>query len=175
MRNTLFLLLILASVFTKAQTQLPMNADGRVEYTEVVQEDSLNAKALYSNAKLFIANGFKSAKDVTQLTDDNSNTLVAKGNIQTPIKSMGIYFDAHTNFKLTIQAKDNRYKYSITDFLFSYQPGTLTRTYEYGLEDNDHRGLSKKQWEQVKSYINERVLLMIAALEKQMSSRSSDW
>jgi len=45
-------------------------------FSEVVQADTLNAKTLYSNAKLFIANAFVSAKNVTQLEDENSNTIL---------------------------------------------------------------------------------------------------
>ena len=47
-------------------------------FSEVVQVDTLNAKTLYSNAKLLIANAV-SAKNVTQLEDENSNTIVVKG------------------------------------------------------------------------------------------------
>ena len=47
-------------------------------FSEVVQVDTLNAKTLYSNAKLLIANAV-SAKNVTQLEDENSNTIVIKG------------------------------------------------------------------------------------------------
>ena len=86
MKNFLFLLLF--PVISFGQSVIPMNASGVYEYTAVTNVDGASAEKLYSNAKIFIVDAFRSGKRVTELNDDASTTAAGVGNI--PIRFRGI-------------------------------------------------------------------------------------
>ena len=83
MKSFLVTSFIMAHYFACGQIAdtIPKNVQGMYEYTEVVKVDSCSADKLYSNAKLFIVDAFKSGKEVTQLNDDNTKTIAASGNV----------------------------------------------------------------------------------------------
>ncbi len=137
------------------------------KYTEVVSVDSLTADQLFSRAKLYIANSFVSAKDVTELSDDQGKTIVAKGNFKVRPHGLGSA-QSFVKFKLTIANKDRRYRYSFTDIVFVYQAGSVTRVFETGINEIEAGGVTKKQWSNVRDQVNETIDKMIADLKKQM-------
>lgn len=154
---------------------LPTNADGVIEYIEVIPADSMAADKLYSRAKLYITDAFKSGKDVTQLVDDASKVVVGKGTMKVlVVKMLGMGWYGYVRFKINISSKDNRYKYSFSDFVLAYQGGTSQPRVEQPLEKDNPRTVSKKQWENVKEQVNEMVLLMIADLKKAMQ-KNEEW
>jgi hypothetical protein len=158
---------------------LPKNSEGKIEYTAVVQIDTAKAATLFSNAKLFIADAFKSAKDVTQLDDANAKTVMAKGLMPVSVKSLGSNWDyGYVRFQLTIQCKDGRYKYSFTDFVHEDKPGQ--RHADGGPLENEKPGcgtmqLSKKYWENIKKETDETTKAMIEDLKKHMASPNNNW
>ncbi|MDX9747424.1 MAG: DUF4468 domain-containing protein [Paludibacter sp.] len=85
---------------------------GKVCYENVVPAKDLTADVLYNNAKVWIANNFGSAKAVIQ-TDVPNSSLVMKGVIQE---------DAYVkyDFTLTLQFRDARYKYTLTDLVYNF-------------------------------------------------------
>ncbi len=173
------LLLILLFIPFISFAQKEMDIDTlQFNFSEVVQADTLNAKALYSNAKLFIANAFVSAKNVTQLEDENSNTIVVKGLFILPLKNMPYSFSYlesfTTTFKLQIQTKDNRYRYTLSDFIVQDNPvesGDLSLPYEKAkgeLAQKQH----KKVWDNMKTSAYNFVTAFIGDMKKQMISKS---
>lgn len=155
--------------------QLPLNSEGKVEYTEIISVDSANADKLYSNSKLFITYAFKSGKDVTQLTDDVTKTVIGKGTMQvTVVKMLGSTWPGWVYFTINISSKDNRYKYSISDFVLHYQGNSTMRKIEASLADIEHpKTVTQTQWENVKAEVDKTVRLLIEDLKKQMSSKDS--
>lgn len=143
-------------------------------YTGVVQVDSTPAKTLQSRAKLFVAESFKSAKDVIQLDDAESGVIVVKGNIAPVVKVplIGKMEYGYVHFTAKIQVKDGKYKYTFSEFdheahgnnegsggnLNRKKPGCGTFT------------MSEGQWRQIKTYTNERVIALAADLQKSMRS-----
>lgn len=80
------------------------------EYQGIVTSN-IPANDLYTKAKLWIAENFRSANDVIQLDSPETSTIVCK--------SIYVYdagklseMRAHMTFK--IEAKDNRFRYTIT-------------------------------------------------------------
>lgn len=152
---------------------LPIDpSTGEVNYTEVVKADSLSADQLYGNAKFFVANAFKSAKDVTQLQDDNAKSVVCKGNFT------GYRGNGFIDFTLSIQCKDGRYKYSISNLVHrtiyrnQYAGGNLANE----KPDCGTFYMPKKYWNNLKSYADATVQALIFDLKKKMSDKiSSDW
>lgn len=156
MKNWLFLFLLMpATVFAQnGNGKLPINKEGIVEYSEVVTTDSVNAGTLYSRARLFVANAFNSASDVTKLEDGNTTTIVTKAlmprNFINPLnKSHG----GRVAFKFTIQCKDGRYRYSVTDFVHEDR---INSSFTGGALENDKPAcgglyMPRKSWEKIKT------------------------
>lgn len=104
----------------KGTIDLPRNDKGLIEYSSVIQMDTCSAEILYSRAKLFIANYFNSAPDVTKLEDASSHTLVVKALF--PRIYTNPFNKAHggnVKFQFTIQCKNGRYKYAINNLVHS--------------------------------------------------------
>lgn len=177
MKRLLALLLIIPFV---SSSQNEMDIDTlKFNFSEVVQADTMNAKTLYSNAKLFIANAFVSAKDVTQLVDDNSNTLVVKGLFILPLKDLPYGFsymkDFTTTFKLQIQAKDNKYKYTLSDLVVKGNP--VYDGFDLSLPYQKQKGeigqkQHKKLWDTMKTSAYNFVTLFIKNLKNEMVIKS---
>jgi hypothetical protein len=174
----IFVALLLAlPLLSNAQTDtLPVNKEtGKYEFSEVVNVDTATADKLYSNAKLFVAYAFKSGKDVTQLNDDLSKTVIGKGATKVFIKfAIGPPVPTYVRFTMTIQSKDGRYRYLINDFLY-YNTVDGTSTKE--LEDEKYWGknkMSRRVWASVKNQIYTDISLLVIDLKKQMTA-SKDW
>lgn len=173
MRTILIACFLLDS--TLCFSQMPVNADGKVEFTEVVTVDSASAQTLYSRAKLFVTNAFVSGKDVTQMNDDAAFTTVVKGSTK-PSLGLGATREGLVTFKMTIQCKDGRYKYSLTDFLHEgaqYSGGAL----ENEKPDCGTFFLPKSSWNKLKKQVAETVTLMADNLKKDMkaSTVKNEW
>lgn len=137
---------------------------------EVVTVDSVSADKLFSRAKVFITSAFKSGKDVTQLVDEKENNIVAKGKMIVSLSLM----KNPVRFAVSIQCKDNRYKYSFSDFVYEYDPGSISPSHEFKLDGDKPRAFSKKQWTSIKEQATDIVKEMIIKLKKQMAI-NSDW
>lgn len=118
MKNLLVLLFILPFCTFCQTDSIPRNAEGKYEYTEVVKVDAASADKLYSNAKLFIVDAFKSGKDVTQLNDDNTRTVAGQGSFKINYKGINSAIVDYTVFRISIQCKDGKYKYIISQFAY---------------------------------------------------------
>jgi len=115
--------LFFLSLMSNAQVNLPLNDKGEVEYSEVVNVDSVSADELYNRAKLFIADMFVSARSVIQHDDAANKQILDKGNISAdyswnPLSNC----PAHVDFTFTIFFKDNKYKYSLKPQNHVFEP-----------------------------------------------------
>ena len=88
MKLLLIAFLLIPFVSHYQSDSIPINADGKYEYSEVVNVDSASAQKLYSNAKIFIVTAFKSGKAVTQLNDDAAKTVAGNGTDQVFTKGL---------------------------------------------------------------------------------------
>ncbi len=167
---------LINTIITSASLFLVSSVSAQLQYSEVVNADSVTADALYSNSKIFITDAFKSGKDVTQLSDDASKTIIGKGWMQVEVtRNLGIVFPGKVWFKISIASKDSRYKYSFTDFVLTYDAGRGRPDIEHDLNPADPpRELSKKQWANVKRQVDEKVKAMIVDLKSKMATKN-DW
>jgi hypothetical protein len=167
---------IIAHSFASGQSvdTIPKNAQGMYEYTEVVKLDSASADKLYSNAKLFIVDAFKSGKNVTQLNDDNTKTVAASGNDKIITKGfVGSAIDKRVKFRILIQCKDGRYKYTINNFEVSFLSEMVDKT--FSLEDEKgfkNKYLTKKQTAELYETLANDMNTLIIDLKNHMSSHS---
>jgi hypothetical protein len=175
MRNvTLFFLLFSLKCFAQNDTDTLSFSYSGVQYV-----DSVSAGQLYSRAKLFVAENFRSAKDVMQLDDKESTTLVAKG-VMVPIIKIPILGNSeygYVHFAMKIQTKDGKYRYVISDF---DHEGRVGQEHSGGSLLNHKPAcgtfeMSKGYWYQIKRVTNKQVLSFIQQLEKEMKSPLNDF
>lgn len=159
------LLLLLMPAFTYAQ--MPVNTAGKIEYSEVITAPG-NAQDLYSNGKVFLAHAFKSAKDATQVADNESKTILAKGLVNVHAGGLAA-FSGNVSFQFTIQTKDGRYKYTVDNFQLLYDPYG-----SYNLEDEKLK-LGKNNWKQIKEQTHAAITAMIEQMKKEMVETKTTW
>lgn len=88
-----------------------------------IDSSTATKNELYTKAKIWITDAFKSAKDVIQMDDKDAGRIVARGVFQSPVKGMwGTPLYDYINFKITIDVKDNKYRIALTDFV--HEKGT---------------------------------------------------
>ena len=171
-------LLVLLPLCLQAQdTLLPVNANGVIEYTEVILVDSATEQQLYSRGRLFIANAFKSATDVIKLEDPASFTVVTKGNLprfySNPLnKTQGGY----VSFKFTVQCRAGRYKYSVTDLI--HKQSAISTIHDSGglltneIPDCGRLNLRLKAWKRIKAQTDHDIKLFINELKQTMAGKT---
>jgi len=109
--------------------------DGKINYSEVVNVDSVKKEELYNRAKHWLVETFKSAKDVIQIDDKENGEIVGKGYFKS-WWDMGWIGGKNVSVweTLKIQVKDYRYKYEITDFIGKYSTNNINENKEDPLE-----------------------------------------
>lgn len=177
MNKITLLLLLLPSISFAQKDSIPKNANGKYEYSEVEKVDSVSAEKLYSNAKLFIVDAFKSGKDVTQMNDDISKTVAGTGAIKIILRGL-TSGEQYVTFKINIQCKDGRYRYDFTNF--QYDLVYYGDDHYFDLEDAKRikRNMVGKQYEQTMQQVSDGMKALIAKLKKYMASEADhtkDW
>ena len=143
------LCLVCNETFAQSTTKYPINSQGEVEFSEVIQT-SVPVQLQWSNAKQWIASSFGDYKDVIQFEDVENRKMVLKGIIHiTPqsdksllnntIKKNTYFREDIVTFIVTLECKDGRYRYRINGFqivrnLHLRQRGTAIGTVEFDKE-----------------------------------------
>lgn len=83
------------------------------EYSEVVEVPNKTSEKLYTSAKEWFALTFKSSNDVIQLDDPAEKKIIGKGvkQVEYLVRKIPLFMNVY--FTLSVQFKDNRYKYDI--------------------------------------------------------------
>ncbi len=111
---------------------------------------------LYSKSKIWIADNFRSTKDVLQMDDKDAGHIVVRTLFKTVAKGgfgNSIGYD-YVNFKISIDIKDGKYRIVIDEF--EHETGPNTRAPGGGSLTKDkpesgyYAGFSKKRWIEIK-------------------------
>jgi len=117
--------LVLISINVSSQNELICDLlpskDGKVFYSEVIIIEDMSASDLYANAKKWVSTTFRSAKSVTQ-SDIDGSMIVIKGRL-------GYIQSGDSPFTLTIQFKEGRFKYELTDLMMDIRTSGFSMTY----------------------------------------------
>jgi hypothetical protein len=119
-----------SSAFGQNETpNLPIDSiTAKIVYSEVIHVDSLTKKQeLFSRAREWFAKAYKSSTSVIQMEDKESGKIVGKALMQVYYKNRQ---NGYINYTISIQVKDGRYKYEVTDF---YHTGQGSSIPDYGL------------------------------------------
>ena len=171
---TILFYLIPATIFSQA-IEFPTNKQtGKVVYEGVVEVDSVSADQLYSRAKLWLANVFVKSRNVIDLDDPSSNTIVAKGNAPVIIMgNLGKEDGGYISFKLSLFFKDSRYKYILTDFDHVYDGGKAGFGSGGDIENEKPACgtfyLTMKNWTRIKEQTDEIANGLVSSLQTEMA------
>lgn len=91
--------------------------------------DSVDSKAvIFSKSLVWITNTWKNAKEVIQLKDEESGTIIIKGGLSTVPTSLGMPAKGIPTTQLTIRVKDGKVKLDFENTQFVWGIGTVWTT-----------------------------------------------
>lgn len=97
---------------------------GLIAYSEVVPVAGASKNELYARGKVWFAKWFTSAQNVIQADDKEAGLLIGKAWSQVYVENMSTMVDTRLWYTVTLNFKDGRYKYEISDFMFQTEPST---------------------------------------------------
>ena len=127
MLRLFFIVIVLCGVFCASAQEvdksyvpeIPYNSKEKVSYTEVVQVPDATREQLYLRAKAWFSNAFKDSKEVIQMDDRESGTIMGKGNKTIWLETAFVPVEVTLHFTVKVFCKEGRYKYEITDMSYS--------------------------------------------------------
>lgn len=169
-------------VFTNAQVVYDFEKEeARIE--KVVEIPNTKKTEAYDRAKIWMASKLKSNDQQIFSNDEKKESLIGTGNLFLP--SRFLEEERMLNFKMSIFFKDGRYKYEISELVYSSVSVTLdqqTRTPSKGGLNGAYRRLyTKKKFKKRKFFlqIDEVFKKLTDDLEKaiisEVPSQSDDW
>lgn len=150
--------------------------DNKITYSEIVDVKETSQSELHQRAKIWFAKTFNSSKNVIQLDEDS--LLIGKGFYEIIIDESALGGQIMRVWvTISIEFKENRYRYIITDLI-----GETIGTYgtKSPIEIYNNKWRSKKKREKRNAEINPKVhagmLNLIESLKKGMySKKDNDW
>lgn len=116
--NFIALFMLVSNCFlVRAQMPLPVNEEGKIFFSEVVKADSIKKDSLFANASRWL--------DKMQF---NEKVVDSVSNKVSSVQELLVYDKGYLfkrlhgkiTFSATIEVKDNKYKYTFTDFVYHY-------------------------------------------------------
>ncbi len=193
-RNCILLLLVslFLSLNVKSQPsylELPIDSrTNKITYTDVVHTDSTLLTAdLFTIARIWFAETFRTSGSVIQMEDKQSGVLIGKANIPLSYKSLiGEHELQSVLFTFSLYFKNGRYKYEVTDFIYQQQtPSPLIEIkdipfeYIYFNKDLGARKYNKKTRESFINQLDTQIIAILNDLKTSMKKKNSpvdsDW
>ena len=178
----LFLVIIVLSVsyFAVGQTSVPETL------SDVVTADSIPKSRLYENAKAWLLTKFMTADNLVEFDDKEQNSIIITGHIKmSEFKFVtgwqGIFVHTGNNtltFKLELGFKDDKFKYEISNMLYSYYlhgPPTVEGHKESTFDKI--ADMPKKKVEEVRVEANDILNALIVEMKTKVISNKNknDW
>lgn len=108
---------------------IPTKDGQTVHLDTIITVDSATKADIYSSAKLWAAEYFKSAKAVIDLDDSQAGTVVIKGNTKMEIEHPFGYLQTRCYYTIKFSIKDYRYKLEIYDLYYKPDNGEWVGNY----------------------------------------------
>jgi hypothetical protein len=179
---------------------ISVNENGIVTYEEVVEQSGTKDQ-LYTKAKLWIADNFKSAKNVIQTDDKEEGLIVIKALFnysyqhyftstkkkrkEVETQTLDYPENRNANFTMKIFLKDNKYKFLITDIELEETVGRLvfsnytwSQKHLTGMKEADTSILEIKVWQldqlSEKRSINKAIINTMSSIKAYMSKKAEN-
>jgi hypothetical protein len=181
---TAFLGIMPLLTFGQLIDELPKSDNGKLNFNEVIQVDSIMQNQLYLNSKQFFIDAFKSAKDVIQMDDKDAGIIIGKAFIDVNAKMLGAYYPVKMWFTIKIQSKEGRFKYEIYDIYYeNYPPNYVlpdgsakSQTAENLFDKNNYfkkNGQPKTSSLNFKTQTIEKITVLKSMIIKAMNTKTS--
>lgn len=119
---TVLVFACLISVLVKAQTKENVTkVDGIITISEVVTVENMTADEIYNSVLLWVNSAYNSPKTVIQNQDKEIGLVTIKARKQES-ESLGFGFE----YRLSIQARDGRFKYTINNIIRRINPTSVS-------------------------------------------------
>ncbi len=126
----LFFLIALFPIHAFCQSDtLQVNASGKYELAGFVKVDGASAGKLYDIAKAFSSDEIMSSK-AFQVNDDRTKTLIRNGQYYTKNSSGYTNYFSRMECKVTIQCREDGYKYTINNYKASFDQNGFAIPFE---------------------------------------------
>ena len=119
------IVLFLFPIFTlSAQTEydyqyenlyLPKDEKGNVVYSDIVDVPGLSGDQLYTSARIWFLEKFKSSKDVIQYEEREAGIVAGNGIMTVDDMALGYLIQTKISFSIRIETKDERFRYQISN------------------------------------------------------------
>jgi len=184
MKRILFALAVVCTIQQMFSQELPISEKtNKISYEGVINIEEASATDLYVKANEWFAITFNSANNVIQMQDKDAGKLIGKGVIQARLKQYGsLKYSGLWNYTLSINTREGRYKYSLTNINHSGRDGIQYTMPDCGLIENEKSDCplyySKKKWNQEKERLNTEIKIIVNNLLEFMSdinNEDDDW
>ncbi len=119
MKKTLLFLLFPSALFAQGVTyedlRLP-DINGKVTFQEVVDIPDTKADELYNRSKLWFVDFFRSSEHVIEMDSQDLGVIVGNGLTSIYQEPLGIEVETKVHFTVKIETKENRARYTLTNF-----------------------------------------------------------
>ena len=175
-KTLLFLFLLFNIAFTVVSQDeiLPLDGNGRYEFMEVVDARDFDSLLLLNNAEAFLKDYINKNQKKTLHRDDDEGNVTARSSFLVYKKgSLGKHVDGAIEYSLKIEVKDQRYRYTLSEFYFQeYQRDRYGKFQPVSgkvkpLESAVSK-LNEWQWEEHKETVDEKMMELISALKVDM-------
>ncbi len=161
---------------SSAQIVLPKDEEGKITYMDVVRMDSVSADTLYKRIKQWVM--FTYPKSKTTI-DSITRRIVTRERFLV-YTNPGVLKEIHgaVRYDLAIELKENRYRYTFTNFVFEYYKQDRNFKYnptgkEKPLEEEKFPGW-QTPWEKHKNNTDAHVKQKIEDLKKSVGNKKPE-
>lgn len=111
MKNAILFTFLMSWAIVGVAQELPKNAEGKIEYTEVMEVSGKSADELFENAKQWaLATEHKKKEEAAA---DHKIVFTGAIPVNYPSVKKGGFDDGFVNYEVAIFCKDGRYKYRV--------------------------------------------------------------
>jgi hypothetical protein len=171
-------ILTIIQLFTFLPTQqilFPVDDYGKYRFQEVVEVPGMNKEKLFENGQAFIKKiKVMDSKKKYFMSDDSTFTLSNKGSFYVyQYGSVNKAIDGAVEYDITVEIKDDKYRYTITNFIFNEYKRNRYGKFEpvsgksMPLEA-EVSGMNKKSWEKNRQVVYDKTQELIQNLYGEM-------
>jgi hypothetical protein len=171
------LTLLITGMSASAQVNLPLNASGKFEFSEVVAVDSVAKYELYDRAENVLPGIGAFVDKMTIVKDPMAAKVTCFLRYTVYNQQAGILKKeaGAVTYKLIIEVKDNKFRYSFSDVVFHYVK--QDRNYKLvetgqtkGLEETKAPGW-QKNWSHYRATASTKIQNQIALITEKMKEK----
>lgn len=177
MRKLVFMAFVLVLFSETTLAQNKNNSEVSSKFSQVDSVKNVSKAELYTKAKLWLAKAFKSSKDVIQFDDKEAGKIIVKGvsTYDAPAFNPGTNFSGFFSFTLTIDIKDNKFRFSIENLNHeSYKSGYSGGSFDNEKPDCGNLMMPKRSWKTIREEGQSRIITLWKSFQQGMKASNKD-